>query len=456
MSATDFGLIGHPLGHSLSPFIHQSLLEAADLPGTYTLFDLEPNSLAATLPPLLARLGGLNCTIPFKETIIPFLDGLEPTAALIGAVNTVWQKRGYNTDLVAFQEDCPSLRDHCLLILGAGGVCRTMAFAAASAGAAVWILARRPEQAEKLAASVRKVWPESRIRCPADLAGWLADRHHPDYELLPWGLLNGTPLGLWPHTAGMPFPVQLLDRFAFVYDTIYNPVATRLVLAARSRGIRAENGLGMLFGQAVAAQRIWHPAAVFPADALALVKKRLKAVILEQFPLTIILNGYMGSGKSTVGQALAARMGLPFQDLDTAIEASAGQTIPDIFQSAGEPGFRRIELENLAVKLKDGRSKVLAVGGGALVDPAAETLVREAPALIVYLDTPLEVIRQRVGQGQGRPMIFQQGEERFVNLYSQRRPRYQALADLQVGGAAPAEQIAAKIAGCMGFEGGKP
>jgi shikimate dehydrogenase len=456
MSATDYGLIGHPLQHSLSPSIHSSLMGAAGLKGTYSLFDLPPDDLPGAVPGLLANLAGFNCTIPHKETIKAYLDGLDPLAAITGTVNTVYQRRGFNTDLPAFIEDCPSMAGHRILILGAGGVSRTMAFAAAAAGAGIWILARRPEQAQTLASDLRRAYPGSQVSCPATLADNLADAASQDGDCRPWGLLNGTPLGMWPQTAGLPFPEECLERFHFVYDTIYNPVATRLILAARSRGIKARSGLGMLFGQALAAQRIWHPAAVFSSEDISMIRRQMAWNVLAHSPLTLVLTGFMGSGKTAVGQALAARLKLPFLDLDRLIEQAAGQSIPDLFASQGEAYFRRIEQQQLGLVLKSGRSQVMATGGGALVDPAAESLVRRSPSLIFYLETPLQVIRQRVGEGQGRPMIFRQGEKRLTSLFCDRQPRYRALADYRVDGRSRPEEIAARIAANLGLEDNNP
>lgn len=453
MNAIEYGLIGHPLSHSLSPFIHESLLAAAGLPGNYRLIDLPPDQLADKVPDLLRQPAGYNCTIPHKESIIPYLDSLDPSAELYRSVNTIWHRRGYNTDYQAFIKDCPTMAGHRILIIGAGGVSRTIAFAAMAAGAAIHILSRRIEQADALAAAVWSANPASRIHTSADLGEWLATHPFDDPDDAPWGLVNATPLGLWPNVAGMPFPAELLKHFAWVYDTIYNPPATRLVLAARSRGIPAKSGLGMLFDQAVAAQRIWNPETVFPENKLQAIRAALTGQVVARFPINILLTGFMGSGKTTVAAALAERLNLPLLDLDQKIAETANQTIPEIFAGSGEASFRSLERQKLDEMLATGRSQVIATGGGALIDPVAEAMVRQYPALIIYLDTPLQTIRERVGTGEGRPLLAGQGAEHLENLFTARRSRYLSLADLRVDGTGSPDEIAAAIAAGLGYEG---
>ena len=143
----------------------------------------------------------------------------------------------------------------------------------------------------------------------------------------------------------------------------------------------------------------------------------------------------------------------PFVDLDQMIIESANQSITEIFATSGEPVFRFMEREQLTLLLQNTHSQIIATGGGALIDPAAEIIVREKPALVVYLDTPLSLIRSRVGSGEGRPLLNNQGEDRLESLFAQRRARYLALADLRVDGSGTPEEIAAAIIAGLGYEG---
>ena len=250
----------------------------------------------------------------------------------------------------------------------------------------------------------------------------------------------------------MPLAPDDLSFCRFVYDTIYNPVATRLVLAARSRGIRAKGGLGMLFGQALAAQKIWNPQSVFPEPAMAGVCAALEAEIWRQFPLTVLLSGFMGSGKTTVGRLLARQMQLPFVDLDQQIEKEAGRSIPDMFARDGEVAFRSLERRLLEDIVRQPYSKILATGGGALTGPDIAPVLAAAPTRVVYLDIQPERLVERLGRGRGRPMLAGKDFGQWRALYDERRPRYLERADLVVDTAPPADRVAAFIWQRLGLE----
>jgi len=447
MRSTRHGLIGHPLGHSLSPFIHESLMAAAGLSGSYRLFDIAPNELATRVPQLLSELDGFNVTIPYKEAVIPYLDALDASAADFGAVNTVYQRRGHNTDRIGFRRQAIGLAGSRVLIVGAGGVSRMMAFESVRAGARVFITSRTLEKAQRLADELGAT-PLSADELSVQ-----------SFDVI----LNGSPAGMWPHTSEIPVPAGLLRSCRSVFDTIYNPPATRLLLQARSchpdiqnqAGCpETANGLGMLFEQALEAERIWHPDADFAiADQLE-IRRQLPLRLLRDFPTHIILTGFMGSGKTTAGQSLARRLDIPFIDLDEEMVRIAGKGIPAIFEEEGEPWFRAFERRTLRQVLDRKDSIVLSVGGGALVEPDAVSLARERPSQIVYLHVPLDELSRRLADGDGRPMLAGDVQERTHTLYHQRLPRYLASADLTVDGSGDADTVALDIARKLGYETG--
>lgn len=267
------GLIGYPLGHSLSPQIHAAALHACGLEGDYSLFPNPPED-KQKLHDLLTRLRsgdlhGLNVTIPHKQTVIEFLDALTPTAQAIGAVNIIYLREGKligdNTDAPGFLSDLNrSLSETQLklvnrksaIVLGAGGSARAVVYALLTDGWNVTISSRRPEQAQQLAAS----FPNYRPALSAAEGLPITNLTNlPTFQLSNFQLIvNTTPLGMFPNTETSPLPENLsLPSNAFVYDLVYNPRETKLVRDARAQGLHATTGLGMLIEQAALAFQIW-------------------------------------------------------------------------------------------------------------------------------------------------------------------------------------------------------
>ncbi len=436
MSATELGLVGYPLGHSLSPFIHEQLMAAAGISGNYRLYPLAEDAFVSGIGPLIDGLKGLNVTIPHKERVIGCLDALDTSARLTGSVNTIAGRIGYNTDGPAFASVCPLDPDRPVLILGAGGVSKTMAYQAALAGCRVRVTARRPQQAQALVDALGRQMPQADLAALDSLEDW---RQQADGRR--WTLLNGTPVGLWPGVAQMPVEPADLAFCGQVFDTIYNPLASRLVLQARSRNIPAGGGLGMLFEQARLAQAIWFPHKSASPDALRQIRKKLATALFKQAPLTLVLSGFMGSGKTTVGRLLAQKLAVPFIDLDDVVASRAGQPIERFFATQGEAAFRQLEAACFKALLTSQHTQVVAAGGGTLVQPAAAETLKTARALVVYLETGLDRIRQRTGAGQGRPLLNKQPQAQVEALYRARLPLYQQTADLTVDGNLAADQV---------------
>jgi shikimate dehydrogenase len=257
------GLIGYPLGHSLSPLIHNAALKSCGLEGSYALFAIHPEDKQG-LKDLLARvqsgeMTGLNVTIPHKQNVIELLDELTPTAQTIGAVNTIHRRDhkliGENTDAPGFVSDLkkflttetPGHGNVSALVLGAGGSARAVVYALLNSGWTVTLAARRIEQAEQLATS----FIEYKLRIT-------------NYELSNIDLsgislvVNTTPIGMTPDIDQSPWPEHLpFPSHAAIYDLVYNPHETKLVQDACAQGLRATTGLGMLIEQAALAFEIW-------------------------------------------------------------------------------------------------------------------------------------------------------------------------------------------------------
>lgn len=263
------GLTGFPLSHSLSPKLHTAALKAAGLEGSYSLFPVDP-ARPDELAHLLGRvrsgeIHGLNVTIPHKQAVLSLLDELSETAKAIGAVNTIHAKDGRligdNTDAAGFWDDVSSLmvnrkskitnhqspitNHQSALVLGAGGSARAVVFALKAHGWEVSVAARRIEQAQALVTELGLQAAQS------------LDSQTTSFELL----VNTTPLGMTPNIETCAWD-RGFPPGAFVYDLVYNPPETLLIKRARTAGLQASNGLGMLIEQAALAFELWtgHPA----------------------------------------------------------------------------------------------------------------------------------------------------------------------------------------------------
>jgi shikimate dehydrogenase len=267
-----FCVLGHPVGHSLSPAMHNAALAQLGLDGVYVAFDVPPAGLRDAVLGLQALgVAGVNCTIPHKEALLPLMDELSEEAAFIGAVNTIefrdGRRIGHNTDapgfLSALRAAGAEPEGQEVLVLGAGGSARAVVVALVKAGARVTIANRTRERSEELAAELNAKFDTEGVRALA-LSG--ADLR-PVVERAAI-LVNTTSLGMSPHVEAMPgVPLDALRSDARVYDLIYNPLETRLLREARLRGAGTANGAGMLARQGALALEIW-TGRVAPAELM--------------------------------------------------------------------------------------------------------------------------------------------------------------------------------------------
>src|SRR6056297_3298045 len=242
-----YGLLGNPVGHSLSPPMHEAAYEELDIDARYVTF--EPDDVGDAVEGAQALgIRGLNVTIPFKETA---LDHVEPDdlATRIGAVNTVdlsGEPTGHNTDAEgvrrSFEHHDVALADRDAVVVGAGGAARAAAFALADADATVHVANRTVERAESLAADV-----------PGATAGSLD--HVPDHVADADVLVNATSVGMEEDRS--PVPAGALHGDLAVLDAVYRPVETRLLRDAAERGATTIDGAWMLLYQGVAAFELW-------------------------------------------------------------------------------------------------------------------------------------------------------------------------------------------------------
>ena len=253
-------LIGHPLGHSLSPQIHTRLFELSGKPAEYSLNDIAPEELSGKYA-FLDEFAGINVTIPHKVAIIDYCAELSEGAKRYQSVNCVKgdEKIGYNTDVIGFTKSIDLLGatlNSKVTVIGCGGVGRMICIEAALEGAELTIAALKSDLplAEKVVEEIKAQKPDSSVKITVIESGCLEETDGGDL------LINATPVGMFPKTDKMPCTEEAVGKFEYVFDVIYNPKETLLVKTARAKGKKGLNGMAMLVLQAVAAHEIWYSA----------------------------------------------------------------------------------------------------------------------------------------------------------------------------------------------------
>jgi shikimate dehydrogenase len=254
-------LIGYPLGHSVSPAMHNAAFRKLGLDWKYEARPTPPEELPRAVAALRKDpWAGANITVPYKEDVLPLLDEVSPHATALGAVNTICSQGGQlvgeNTDMEGFRADldahCPTPSDGTTVVLGAGGAARAVAFAVARGRVDLRLICRREPPGRQIAAAVRAQTGVEMRLFPWEQASFLAI---PTTTAL---IVNATPLGMHPHSDACPWPAAIpFPDQAFVYDLVYNPTVTRLVQMARAQGLGAATGLGMLVEQGALAFERW-------------------------------------------------------------------------------------------------------------------------------------------------------------------------------------------------------
>lgn len=253
-------LLGHPVGHSLSPRLHNAAFKGQGLNMVYLAFDVEPAELPAAVAGLRA-LGvvGANITVPYKETILPLLDRVDPVAGRIGAVNTVVNQGGmligHNTDIAGFRETLRRLlpggaAGHTCLVVGAGGAARAVLAALIEEGAATVLVCNRTLERAVHLCQAAGTWGQT--HCQVLPVGEIEEGvHRADI------LVNATPVGLPGMVKNFTIPVDRLDSRHVLVDLVYGEEITSLVQAAQARGARAVDGRIMLVLQAACSYQLW-------------------------------------------------------------------------------------------------------------------------------------------------------------------------------------------------------
>ncbi len=339
---------------------------------------------------------GINVTIPYKQTVIPYLAEMGETARRIGSVNTVVKRPdgslfGDNTDAYGFRKMADSIgadfSGQKVLVLGSGGTCLTACDVVRQQGGTPVVISRSGKVTY------------------ADLPA------HGDATYL----INTTPVGMYPNVHAAPVDLRQFPNLRGVIDVIYNPLRTALLLQAEQLGIPCTGGLRMLVYQAVRACQLFTGQPVDPERA-----QQAEAQLRAQ-SMNLVLIGMPGCGKSTIGAELAALSGREAVDTDALIAAEAGMSIPEIFEKEGETGFRAREKAIIQREALVG-GRILITGGGAIKDADNRAALRMG-GYVAQLTRPLE----QLATG-GRPLSAG-GLEAVRKLHEERAPLYAACAD---------------------------
>ena len=478
-------VIGHPIGHTMSPFIHKRLFALEGFSVSYQVLDVP--DLSASLP-ALRSLDCFNVTIPHKGAIIPFLDELEENARRFGSVNTVkveaGRMKGYTTDGAGCYKALENHGVDCsgrVLLLGNGGAARAMAFEAAvrQRDLDLTVACRESSQpkavalAQEVAAFLRERGDRA-FRLSIKTYEELEEESLPGHSALGFDLLlNATSVGMYPNTGESPVSGAVLSRCAAVFDAVYNPAQTELLrLAGGGRprdlvwlplppgghcpplprcprgtlpdfpGKRNGEGEGCAMSEPDkkrARRRRRRPP----------IKKGAPAAQKEgQAPLSgnIVLCGFMGCGKTSVGKRAAKLLGRQFCDLDSYIERKAGMTVSEIFAQEGEAGFRARETQ-AAEEVASMQGMVIASGGGTVLSPQNVEAFHRHGAKILFLDVPVAALQERLKNDKRRPLLQVPDRRRVIaELHEKRAPLYRAAADIVVDGGAPAIVVAKRVA----------
>jgi len=392
------GLLGETLGHSYSPAIHALLGDYE-----YRLFEKSPDALGDFLAN--GEWDGLNVTIPYKKSVVPYCAELSETARALGSVNTLVRRKdgsiyGDNTDFYGFRSMAErsgvAVSGEKALVLGSGGASVTVCAVLRELGAReVVVISRSGENNYNN-----------------------LDRHA-DAGLI----VNTTPVGMYPKNGTAPLDLSVFPALRGVLDIVYNPARTALLLQAETLSLPHMGGLHMLVAQAARSSALFTGT---PCEEKIDSVERAIADSLQN----IALIGMPGCGKSTAAKALGEALGRPVFEADALIEEAAGKPIPAIFRDSGEAGFRKIETDVLA-ELGKRSGAVISTGGGCVTRAENYPLLHQN-GIIVWLRRDLDKLAR-----EGRPLSL--GAD-LGAMYAVREPLYARFADHTVDNSGTPEQ----------------
>lgn len=386
-----YGLLGKSLAHSYSKIIHEKIAFY-----DYQYFEKNEEELDYFFE--RKDFKGINVTIPYKKTVIKYLDFVSKKAEKIGAVNTIVNKNGklygYNTDYYGFsynlRKNKINVKDKKCLILGKGASSKTVS------------QVLKDEGAKKIVFLSRKYKPYFK-----DAKDYL------DFEII----VNTTPVGMYPNNGKYLKEIELDDfkNLEAVVDLIYNPYMTKIIACAKEKNIKYATGFDMLLAQAVKASELFLDKKIDES----LIEKIKKSIYKEK--INIVLIGMPAVGKTSLGKILAKNMNRKLVDIDLEFVKKYGN-IEEFFNKYGEDEFRKKESEILK-EISKKTSLVISCGGGVVERKENYYFLKEN-SLIVEVKRNLENL-----ETEGRPISKKYN---LFDLYKKRKKLYDSFKDFEV------------------------
>lgn len=424
------GVMGNPVEHSISPQLHNTMTELMGLDYIYAAYKVKVGEVEKALDAMKTlNIRGFNVTIPHKVTAFELCDEVDPFAKKMGACNTLVNEngviKGYNTDGPGFVRSLArenvSVEGKRVIAIGAGGAAQGVCMALADAGCeSIGIINRTEEKAVSLAKRINRYYKNKAYVCSEVT----------DTDIL----INTTSVGMNSDLIPVEVDFEKMNRDCVVCDVVYCPRETTFLKKAADAGLKTVGGIGMLINQAVTAFELFTKTEV---DG-KIVEELYKMTSLDK---SIVLTGFMGTGKTSVARRLCDLTGAEFIDTDQIIEKETGKEIKDIFALYGEEYFR--DLESAVIKrLKNKKGAVISLGGGAVIRRENIDLLRENN-VVFCLSADIDKIFENIGgKTQSRPLLSGKTKEEAKKLLDERREAYSncdytvCVTDLKKGEAA--------------------
>ncbi len=405
----EYGLIGAKLSHSFSKEIHEQLAEYK--------YELKELTLQEVPDFIKGRnFKAINVTIPYKETVMPYLDEISDMAKKIGSVNTVVNKNGklygYNTDYYGFtymlEYGKISVKNKNVAVLGSGGASKTVVATLKDLGAKTVIVVSRSGEINYDNVSSIK-----------------------DINII----VNASPVGMYPNVGDCLVNLNEFPNLEGVADLVYNPSLTEILRRAKEKRIAYVNGLSMLVAQAKKACELFIDTSIEDRE----IDRIVGAV--EFKTRNIVFVGMPGSGKSTIAGIIAKKLNRELVDTDVEFSNVYSITPADCIKNNGEQDFRDKESKVVADVCKQSK-KIIATGGGAVIREKNRISMKQN-AIVIWIDRPLEMLPT-----DGRPLSVD--KDHLKTLYETRKKYYNDVSDVKIDNSCSLQKTIADIERFLG------